>query len=99
MPQLAPYDHQPGDQTQSADLFSGLCIYFADPYSAWQRGCNENKNGLLRKYFPKGMNFSNMTNEDLALAVKKLNRRPRKCLYYQTPYEVFYSAIRGALAS
>jgi len=47
----------------------------------------------------KGMNFSNITNEDLALAVKKLNRRPRKCLYYQTPHEVFYSAIRGALAS
>jgi IS30 family transposase len=77
---------------------TGFCIYFVDPYSAWQRGCNENTNGLLRQYFPKGMNFSNMTNEDLALAVKKLNRRPRKCLYYQTPHEVFYSAIRGALA-
>jgi IS30 family transposase len=77
---------------------TGLCIYFADPYSAWQRGCNENTNGLLRQYFPKGMDFSNMTNKDLASVVQNLNSRPRKCLNYQTPHEVFYSAIRGALA-
>ena len=78
---------------------TGLCIYFADPYSAWQRGSNENTNGLLRQYFPKGMNFTKMTNKNLASAVKKLNSRPRKCLNYQTPHEVFYSAIRGALAT
>jgi IS30 family transposase len=77
---------------------TGLCIYFADPYSAWQRGSNENTNGLLRQYFPKGMNFSNITNKDLATVAKKLNCRPRKCLNYQTPHEVFYCAIRGALA-
>jgi IS30 family transposase len=78
---------------------TGLRIYFADPYSAWQRGCNENTNGLLRQYFPKGMDFSNMTNKDLVSVVQNLNSRPRKCLNYQTPHEVFYGAIRGALAT
>lgn len=78
---------------------TGLCIYFADPYSAWQRGSNENTNGLLRQYFPKGTNFRNITNKALALAVKKLNHRPRKCLHYQTPHEVFYEAVSGALAT
>jgi IS30 family transposase len=53
---------------------------------------------LLRQYFPKGMNFSNITNKDLAIVAKKLNCRPRKCLNDQTPHEVFYCAIRGALA-
>ena len=76
-----------------------LRIYFADPYSAWQRGSNENTNGLLRQYFPKGTNFRNVTKIVLALAVKKLNHRPRKCLKYQTPHEVFYEAISGALAT
>ncbi len=78
---------------------TGLCIYFADPYSAWQRGSNENTNGLLRQYFPKGSNFRNIENKDLALAVKKLNHRLRKCLNYQTPHEVFYEAVSGALAT
>ena len=78
---------------------TGFSIYFADPYSAWQRGSNENTNGLIRQYFPKGTNFKDITNKDLALVVKKLNHRPRKSLNYQTPHEVFYSAIRGALAT
>lgn len=76
---------------------TGLAIYFADPYSAWQRGTNENTNGLLRRYFPKGADFRNMTDEMLASAVKKLNHRPRKCLAYRTPHEVFQEARRGAL--
>jgi IS30 family transposase len=78
---------------------TGFSIYFADPYSAWQRGCNENTNGLLRQYFPKGTNFIELPNRALALAVKKLNDRPRKCLHYQTPHEVMYHAIHGALAT
>ena len=76
---------------------TGLTIYFADPYAAWQRGTNENTNGLLRRYFPKGSDFRNVTQESLALIVKKLNHRPRKCLDYQTPHEVFMDAKRGAL--
>jgi len=78
---------------------TSFSIYFADPYSAWQRGSNENTNGLIRQYFPKGTNFKDTINKDIALVVKKLNHRPRKSLNYQTPHEVFYSAIRGALAT
>lgn len=76
---------------------TGLAVYFADPYSAWQRGTNENTNGLLRRYFPKGSDFRNVTQETLASAVKKLNHRPRKCLGYRTPHEVFHEAKRGAV--
>lgn len=74
-----------------------LKIFFADPYSAWQRGTNENTNGLLRQYFPKGINLNNVSEKDVAFVVKKLNNRPRKCLNYQTPHEVFSLAISGAL--
>lgn len=77
---------------------TGLAIYFADPYAAWQRGLNENTNGLIRQYFPKGSDFRNISSEILSSTVKKLNHRPRKCLDYQTPHEVFYKAARGALA-
>lgn len=76
-----------------------LTIYFADPYSSWQRGCNENTNGLLRQYFPKGTDFDTVTEKDLAHATRRINNRPRKCLGYQTPSEVFWSASSGALAS
>jgi len=78
---------------------TGLKVYFADPYSSWQRGLNENANGLLRQYFPKGSSLKNMTDEALAQAVRKLNHRPRKCLGYRTPYEVFNAAKGGALAT
>ena len=76
---------------------TGLSIYFADPYSAWQRGANENTNGLVRRYFPKGMDFSKITDKQLAAVVKKINHRPRKCLGYRSPHEVFQEAKRGAL--
>lgn len=77
---------------------TGLTVYFADPYSAWQRGTNENTNGLLRQYFPKGTDFHHITEEDLAVAVKKLNHRPRKCLGYRSPHQVFWNRQTGALA-
>ena len=76
---------------------TGLAVYFADPYAAWQRGTNENTNGLLRFYFPKGTDFRHISEKEVALVVKKLNNRPRKCLNYQTPYEVYRQAIGGAL--
>jgi IS30 family transposase len=65
-------------------------VYFADPYSAWQRGINEHTNGLLRKYFPKNMSFKDLTQNEVDEAIKKLNDTPRKSLGYRTPYEVFY---------
>lgn len=77
---------------------TGLDIYFAKPYSPWQRGANENTNGLLRQYFPKGTDFKKVTEEDVIQAVKSLNNRPRKCLGYRTPCEIFWKEARGALA-
>lgn len=76
-----------------------LKVFFADPYAAWQRGTNENTNGLLRFYFPKGTDFSKITEDDLNRAVRRLNHRPRKCLDYRTPYEVMREAMTGALAN
>lgn len=63
--------------------------YHADPYSSWQRGTNEHGNGLLRYYFPKGTDFSKVTDEELADVVWELNNRPRKILQYRTAQEVF----------
>jgi len=77
---------------------TNLAVYFAAPYSAWQRGTNENTNGLLRFYFPKGTNFKRLSAAALAKAVNRLNNRPRKCLGYRTPQEVFNDARSGALA-
>ena len=69
-------------------------VYFADPYSPWQRGLNENTNRLLRKTFPKGCNFHEIDDSVIQQAVDELNHRPRKCLKYRTPYEVLFK-IQG----
>lgn len=68
---------------------TGFTIYFAYPYHAWERGCNENANGLLRQFFPKKTNFATITQKEIQKAVRLLNNRPRKRLNYLTPYEVF----------
>ena len=65
--------------------------FFAKPYHSWERGQNENANGLLRQYFPKSMELINIPVSDVFKAVDKLNSRPRKCLGFKTPYEVFES--------
>ncbi|MDP2799571.1 MAG: IS30 family transposase [Deltaproteobacteria bacterium] len=78
---------------------TGLTVYFADPYAAWQRGTNENTNGLLRQYVPKGTDFRKITEEYLAFAVKKLNHRPRKCLNYRSPHQVFWQTSNGAVTT
>lgn len=67
----------------------GLDVYFADPYAAYQRGTNENTNGLLRQYLPKNTSFERLTQKQLDVIVHELNNRPRKILGYRTPYEVF----------
>jgi len=64
-------------------------IYFAYPYHSWERGCNENANGLLRQFFPKKTIFATITQQDIQKAVGLINHRPRKRLNYLTPYEVF----------
>ena len=68
-------------------------FFFADPYSPWQRGTNENTNGLLRQYFPKYSSLDSVTDSMLADVVFKLNRRPRKCLGWLSPYEVFFNTL------
>jgi len=64
--------------------------YFCDPYSSWQRGLNENINGLIRQYIPKGSSFEHITKKQIREIENKLNHRPRKSLGWKTPYEVFY---------
>ncbi len=65
-------------------------VYFADPYSAWQRGLNENTNGLIRQYVPKGCDVRILTDEQVQSVMDRLNNRPRKSLGFLTPNEVFY---------
>lgn len=67
----------------------GAQVYFADPYSAYQRGSNEQVNGLLRRYLPKGTTFKDLTQHELDRIVEEINCRPRKCLGFRTPNEVF----------
>lgn len=74
-------------------------VYFCDPQSPWQRGTNENTNGLLRQYFPKGTDMTRVTNNDLRFVEERLNNRPRKVLDFLTPHEVFTSHLTVALGA
>ena len=78
---------------------SGIAVFFADPYCPWQRGTNENTNGLLRQFFPKGTSLQEFTPRRLADAVQLLNQRPRRVLNYLTPYEAFHSDLTRAIES
>lgn len=69
-------------------------VYFADPYSPWQRGTNENTNGLIRQFFPKSTDFKTISRRKIKKVQDLLNGRPRKILGYQTPYEVFNQLLR-----
>jgi len=71
----------------------GIKCYFAHPYASWERGTNENANGLVRWYFPKGTDFAKITDDQIALVESRLNNRPRKCLGFRTPIEVAASAV------
>ena len=82
---------------KTLEASTGIKVYFADPYSAWQRGSNENANGLLRQYIPKGCDMKAVSPDGLAEAVQTLNHRPRKCLGYKTPQEVMAARLSGAV--
>jgi len=74
----------------------GAQSYFCIPYHSWEKGSVEHVNGLIRRFFPKGTNFNNVTTTEINRVEKLLNNRPRKCLNYRTPYEGFREAC-GAL--
>ena len=74
-------------------LATDIQVYFCDPRSPWQRGSNENTNGLLRQYFPKGLNLSSYSQAQLNAVARRLNERPRKTLNYETPAQRFYQSV------
>jgi IS30 family transposase len=68
-------------------------VFCCDPQSPWQRGTNENTNRLLRQYFPKGMDLSNLSQADLNKVARRLNQRPRKTLGFKTPADIFSDGV------
>ena len=73
---------------------TGVQVYFCDPKSPWQRGSNENTNGLLRQYFPKGRSLNGISQHDLDTVAAQLNGRPRQTLGFMTPSQVLEQALR-----
>jgi IS30 family transposase len=89
--------HDQGREMIQHKLFAKeakMKVYFAHPHSPWERGTNENTNGLIRQFFPKGIDFSTVTKKELKHVQDLLNGRPRRTLNYRTPYEAFAALLR-----
>ena len=87
-----------GSENRDWKLFeekTNIKSYFAHPYHSWERGSNENTNGLLREYFPKKTDFSKISDEEISKVEYDLNTRPRKRLNWSTPLEVISGALTG----
>ncbi len=111
--QIKIFEKLPEDLRKSDTLDNGLemvkhhtlteklnmTTYFADPYSSWQRGGNENGNMWIRYYFPKGTDFSTISDQELKDVEEELNNRPRKRLEYRTPLEVFNKYLKGCTSN
>ena len=105
---LAPIKHvvhtltaDNGKEFAEHELIAIACkadFYFAKPYASWQRGTNENGNGLVRAYLPKGTDFAIVSDEQLREIERRINSRPRKTLGWRTPYEVFAEALNNRVA-
>jgi len=90
--------HDRGNEMTQHELFTKetkIRVYFADPHSPWQRGTNENTNGLLRQYFPKGTDFKKISRKEIKKVQNELNERPRKTLNWFTPKETFTKLLRN----
>ncbi|MDD5631529.1 MAG: hypothetical protein PHI13_05795 [Methylococcales bacterium] len=68
-------------------------VYFAHPYHSWERGLNDDTNGLIRQYLTKGSSFENITGDEVEAVIHKLNHCPRKTLNFKTPYAVFFAEL------
>ena len=79
---------------QKLQNWLGLKTYFCDPYCAWQKGANENTNGILRRYIPKKASLKNLSQFELDSIIDEINNKPKKCLNYATPREVFLKELK-----
>jgi IS30 family transposase len=95
IPNSQPLESQTDHQRDRPIIDQALSIqtYVADPYCSWQRGSNENFNGLLRQYIPKKRRMETVTDEELTMIENRLNHRPRKRLGFKTPHEVFHASL------
>jgi len=96
---LAPLASEREPVHQSTEFTERKLHYLAHPYSSWERGLNEQVNGLVRQYFPKRHDFATITADDLTHVMERLNNRPRKTLGYKTPNEVYFKRPLIALTT